>query len=102
VSDPASLCDLFYRSVDTFRKPKHLEYKRGGGWRAVSSEEFRRAVEELSLGLAALGVEAGDRVALLSENRPEWAYTDMAALAARAADVPIYPTLTAPQVLYVL
>ncbi|PYQ20709.1 MAG: long-chain fatty acid--CoA ligase, partial [Acidobacteria bacterium] len=102
MSDPASLCDLFYRSVDTFRKPKHLEYKRGGGWRAVSSEEFRRAVEELSLGLAALGVEAGDRVALLSENRPEWAYTDMAALAARAADVPIYPTLTAPQVLYVL
>ena len=102
MSDPTTLCDVFYRSVETYRKPEHLKYKQGGAWRAISSEEFRRAVEELSLGLRALGVERGDRVALLSENRPEWAFADMAALAAGAVDVPIYPTLTPPQVLYIL
>jgi long-chain acyl-CoA synthetase len=102
LSEPVTLCDLFYRSVETYRKPEHLKYKQGGAWRAVSSEEFRRAVEELSLGLRALGVERGDRVALLSENRPEWAFADMATLTAGAVDVPIYPTLTSPQVLYIL
>jgi long-chain acyl-CoA synthetase len=102
VSEPTTLCEVFYRSVETYRKPEHLKYKQGGEWRAVSSEEFRRAVDELSLGLRALGVERGDRVALLSENRPEWAFADMATLAAGAIDVPIYPTLTPPQVLYIL
>ena len=54
------------------------------------------------MGLRALGVEKGDRVALLSENRPEWAYVDLATLCAGAADVPIYPNLLPAQVLYVL
>src|SRR5688572_20646266 len=67
-----TLCDIFYRSVEDFRKPDALRYKKDGAWRDISSEEFRRAVEELSMGLRALGVERGDRVALLSENRPEW------------------------------
>ena len=102
MSDPVTLCDLFYRSVETFRKSEHLKQKRGGEWRSVSSEEFRRAVEELSLGLGGLGIERGDRVALLSENRPEWAYADMATLCLGAIDVPIYPTLTPAQILYVL
>jgi long-chain acyl-CoA synthetase len=102
VNEPATLCDLFYRSVDGYRKPEHLKYKQAGAWRSVSSAEFRRAVEELSLGLRALGLEGGDRVALLSENRPQWAYADMATLCAGAVDVPIYPTLTSPQVLYIL
>jgi long-chain acyl-CoA synthetase len=97
-----TLCDLFYYSVDTFKKPDHLRFKRDGAWRDISSDEFRRAVEELSLGLRALGVEPGDRVAILSENRPEWAYADMATLTAAAVDSPIYSTLTPPQILYIL
>jgi long-chain acyl-CoA synthetase len=97
-----TLCDIFYYSVETYRKPDHLKVKRAGDWRDISSEEFRRAVEELSMGLRALGVDKGDRVALLSENRPEWAYTDLASLCAGAVDVPIYPNLLAEQVLYIL
>jgi long-chain acyl-CoA synthetase len=97
-----TLCEIFYHSVETYRKPDHLKTKRDGTWRGISSEEFRRAVEELSMGLRALGVEKGDRVALLSENRPEWAYADLATLCAGAADAPIYPNLPAAQVLYVL
>jgi long-chain acyl-CoA synthetase len=97
-----TLCDLFYDAVDTWDKPGHLLYKKDGAWRSISSAEFRRAVEELSLGLRALGLEPGDRVAILAENRPEWAFADLATLAAAAVDVPIYATLTAPQVLYML
>jgi long-chain acyl-CoA synthetase len=97
-----TLCDLFYYSVDTFKKPDHLRFKRDGVWHDVSSEELRRTVEELSLGLRSLGVEPGDRVAILAENRPEWAYADLATLTAGALDSPIYSTLTPPQVLYIL
>ena len=97
-----TVCDIFYHSVDTFRKAEHLKYKKDGAWRAISSAELRSAVEELSLGLRALGVEKGDKVAILSENRPEWAFADLATLALGAADVPVYATLTPAQVLYIL
>ena len=86
--DPRTLCDIFYHSVETCRKPDALRYKKDGAWRDVSSEEFRRAVEEVSMGLRGLGIERGDRVAILSENRPEWAYADLATLCAAAVDVP--------------
>jgi long-chain acyl-CoA synthetase len=97
-----TLCELFYTSVDTYRKPDHLVSKVDGQWRPWSSDAVRTAVEELSLGLRALGVEKGDRVAILSENRPEWALADLATLTAAAVDVPIYATLTAAQVKYIL
>jgi long-chain acyl-CoA synthetase len=96
-----TLCDVFYRSVD-FAKPQHLLYKAGGAWQGISSAEFRRAVEELSMGLRALGIQKGERVAILSENRPEWAMADLATLTAAAVDAPIYSTLTPPQILYIL
>jgi long-chain acyl-CoA synthetase len=97
-----TLTELFYRAVETYQKPNALSFKKDGAWRDISSEELRRAVEELSMGLREMGVAPGDRVALLSENRPEWAFVDLAALAARAVDVPIYPSLPAAQVLYIL
>ncbi|MCI0571537.1 MAG: hypothetical protein L0Y66_12345, partial [Myxococcaceae bacterium] len=63
--EPRTLCDLFYSSVDVFRKPAHLKYKKDGVWHGISSDDLRRAVEELSMGVRVLGVEKGDRVALL-------------------------------------
>src|SRR6185436_16503269 len=95
-----TLSDMFYRSVDTYKKAEHLKWKRDGRWQAVSSDQLRTIVEELSMGLRALGIDRRDRVAILSENRPEWAYADLAVLTAGAVDVPIYPTLTAPQILH--
>ena len=97
-----TLGELFYHSVDSFKKPEHLRYKREGAWHSISSEELRQAVEELSMGLRSLGLDAGDTVAILSENRPEWALADLAALCAGAASAPIYATLTPAQVLYIL
>ena len=100
--DLRTLCDVFYHSVETYRKPDALRYKKDGAWRDISSEEFRRAVEELSMGLRGLGIERGDRVAILSENRPEWLYADLATLCAAALDVPVYTSLTPTQILYLL
>ena len=68
----------------------------------VSSKEAFERVRDLSLGLGALGMAAGDRVAILAESRPEWILSDLAVLAAGAVTVPIYPTLAASQVRYIL
>ncbi len=79
-----------------------MRAKRGGRWTPISYRELSERVQDLSIGLQELGVRRGDRVAILSENRPEWAITDYACLAARAADVPIYPTRPTRQVEYSL
>jgi len=97
-----TLCDIFYHCVDTYRKPDQLKVKRDGVWRDISGAEFKTAVEELSMGLRALGLKTGESVAILSENRPEWAYADLATLTAGGVDAPIYPTLPAHQVAYIL
>jgi long-chain acyl-CoA synthetase len=68
----------------------------------LSYRELAERVQAASIGLRDLGIADGDRVAILSENRPEWAITDYACLAARCTDVPIYPTLPARQAEYIL
>ncbi len=104
---PKTLISIFLDSVAQHRKPalfmRRLADTAGRGrWESLSSERARADVESLALGLAALGVRRGDRVALLSENRYEWAVTDLATLGQGAVTVPIYPTLTAPQCRYIL
>lgn len=79
-----------------------LRIRREGRWTELSYRDVADQVHDLSLGLLQLGVRPGDRVALLSENRPEWAITDYACLAACCTDVPVYPTLPAKQVEYIL
>jgi long-chain acyl-CoA synthetase len=74
--------------------------KRNGTWLELTYAELTDRVQDLSLGLLELGISPGDRVAILSENRPEWAIADYACLTARCTDVPIYPTLPAKQVEY--
>ena len=104
---PKTLISIFLDSVARHRKPalfmRRLADTAGKGrWESLSSERARADVEGFALGLAALGVRRGDRVALLSENRYEWAVTDLATLGQGAVTVPIYPTLTAPQCRYIL
>ena len=79
-----------------------LRSRRDGQWVDLGYRDLADQVQDLSLGLVELGVAPGDRVAILSENRPEWAIADFACLAARCTDVPIYPTLPAKQAEYVL
>jgi long-chain acyl-CoA synthetase len=68
----------------------------------ISSKDFFERIRDLSLGLSALGLTRGDRVAIMSESRPEWLIADLAILTAAGVTVPVYPTLTAQQVRYIL
>jgi len=93
-----TLTELFLHAVEEHSRPDQFRVKREGRWTDVSSADFATAVAETSQGLVSMGVEPGDRVALLSENRLEWAMADLAALCARAVVVPLYPTLNGPQI----
>jgi long-chain acyl-CoA synthetase len=79
-----------------------MRIRRDGRWAPLGYTDLAEQVHAASIGLRELGVQDGDRLAILSENRPEWAITDYACLAARATDVPIYPTLPARQAEYIL
>src|SRR5436305_6906155 len=94
----SSLPALLLHSGNQFRKPDAFRFKRNGHWIDVSADEFLLRVEELFFGLRSLGLSAGDRVAIISENRLEWAIADYAALCAGATTVPVYPTLSPSQI----
>ena len=79
-----------------------LREKQLGIWREITFAEYWDSVSIFAHGLLALGVEAGDRVAVHSENRPEWVFADVAAVAVRAASMGLYPTNPAPEVRYLL
>jgi long-chain acyl-CoA synthetase len=103
VTTPRTLNDIFFLTTDRFiDRPVVMRAKRGGQWVGLSYRELRDRVQALSVGLHELGVERGDRLAILAENSPEWAITDYACLACGCADVPIYPTLPANQAAYIL
>ena len=99
---PLTLIGIFLEVVERLNKPAQFMRKNAIGWESISARRALTDVEALAHGLASLGVGRGDRVALLAENRYEWALTDLAALGLGAVTVPIYPTLTAQQVRYVL
>ena len=98
-----TLNQLFFTTVDRHSGlPAAFRSKVGNAWVSITHREAAERVQAISLALRELGIKPGDKVGLISENRPEWALTDYACLTARAADVPIYPTLTAKQTEYIL
>ena len=99
---PGTLTRLFFDAVSEFNRPDALQVKVGGAYTPISHSEVAERVRHSARGLTSLGVRRGDRVGILSENRPEWAIADFACLTAGLTDVPIYPTLPADQIAYVL
>ena len=89
---------VFLDAVDRFGPNEAFRWKEGGEWRSLSHDEVADRVARLVAALRDRGVRRGDRVALLSENRPEWALTDFASACAGAVSVPVYPSLPADQV----
>jgi long-chain acyl-CoA synthetase len=79
-----------------------LLVKREGKYQGISYSEFYEEAELVAMGLASLGVKRGDKISLISENRPEWAYSDMAILGMGAINVPLYPISTADSIQYML
>ena len=98
---PGTLNELFFTALER-DLPDALRFKRDGSWIPISHRELGERVRHAARGLETLGAKPGDRVGLLSENRPEWAIADYACLTGRFVDVPVYPTLPADQVVHVL
>jgi long-chain acyl-CoA synthetase len=97
-----TLVDLFFGAVDHHNLEQAQMYRAEGGWRSISHQQLLADVHALADALASLGIVRGDRVALLSENRPEWALADYAMLCSGVLNVPLYPTLPANQMAYIL
>src|SRR5678815_79502 len=89
-------------AVQHHNKQDALNYREDGKWHNIPAASFVERVKNVALGLAALGVRPGDRIALLSENRPEWSISDLAILSLGAINVPIYTTQALDQVDYIL
>src|SRR5271166_1254433 len=96
-----TLNDIFFAAVAR-NLDRIMLYRDAGRWLPVSSREFGRSVARTAHALHAWGIQTGDRIAILSENRPEWPMADMASLLLGAVTVPLYTTLTAEQTAFVL
>ena len=99
---PGTLTELFFEALETFHRDDAYQVKRDGKYQSVSHATVHERVRRLALGMQELGLARGDRVAILSENRPEWAIADWACLSLGMADVPVYPTLPAAQITHIL
>lgn len=98
-----TLRDLFEHVVGAPAARKELLRMRAGkGWRSYSVKEFEKATRECAVRLTAAGIKAGDRVALFSENRPEWHVVDFACHLVGAVSVPLYATLPTEHVRYIV
>ena len=100
--EPDTIPAAFWRRVAQSPGKVALRYKRLGIWREVTWKEFGEEVRACAYGLMALGVERGDKAALLSEDRVEWFFADLGALAAGAVSVGVYATNSAEQCCYVV
>ncbi|HUK89590.1 MAG TPA: AMP-binding protein, partial [Blastocatellia bacterium] len=92
----------FRASVEKYGDREFLRYKSAGKWSSFSYKEVERNVRYLALALHDTGIRAGERVAIWSENRPEWNFADLAILALGAVDVPIYTTQSRADIVYIL
>jgi len=101
-SGSRTIADLVPRAAAV--KPDHaaMRYKRDGAWHDVSYRELDQIVQEIGLGLIDLGLQAGERICILANTRPEWSYADMGATSTGAVVVPIYQTNSPEECLWVI
>lgn len=101
-ADVRTIADLPFHMMGRVPGPRAIARCRGGEIEGWSSRELFERIRDFSLGFRAVGLSPGDRVALVSESRPEWLMCDLAILAAGGVTVPIYPTLSSAQGRYIL
>src|SRR4030095_10468031 len=101
-SETSSVPGLCLSASLRHAKPDALNHREDGRWVNIPAAQFVERVKHVALGLAALGIRPGDRIALLSENRPEWSIADMAILSLGAIHVPIYTTQAVDQIEFIL
>jgi long-chain acyl-CoA synthetase len=95
------LFDLIPYQIQKFNKEIAFSRKEEGVWKTYSSKEVQNIIDELSLGFLAQGIQAGEKVAIISENRPEWNFIDLACQQIGVISVPMYPTITVADYAYI-
>src|ERR1700692_1258041 len=96
-----TLTDVFFQVVERDR-PRVMLFEHGSEWHTISARELYRRVMGVVRQLRRIGIARGQRVAIVGENRPEWTIADFAILLCGAVTVPVYPTLTASQISFLL
>jgi long-chain acyl-CoA synthetase len=99
---PQTIPHYCFEAFRRNNKPDALCFKTGNAWERISGNDAIERVRRIALGLKSMGIGEGDRVAIISENRPEWSLTDLALLCLRAVNVPIYTTQAVDQIRYIL
>jgi long-chain acyl-CoA synthetase len=97
-----TIADLIPCAAAAYGQNTAIRFKRDGAWQDVSYTELANTVQEIALGLIDLGINAGERVCILANTRPEWSYADMAATSVGAVIVPIYQTNSPEECLWVI
>jgi long-chain acyl-CoA synthetase len=87
-----TIADLIPRSTREYAERTAVRYKREGAWHDRTYAQLAEIVQEIGLGLIDLGIQAGERVSILANTRPEWSYADLGATSAGTVVVPIYQT----------
>ena len=97
-----TIADLIPRAGAEHAAEIAVRYKRDGAWRDVTYAQLAATVDAIGLGLIDVGVQQGERLCILANTRPEWSYVDLAATSAGAVVVPIYPTNSPEECLWVI
>ncbi|WP_194775142.1 AMP-dependent synthetase/ligase [Pararhodonellum marinum] len=99
--NPTRLFDLIPYQISNYEKDEALAHKINGKWETYSSKQFKDIVDTLSLAFLADGIKKEDKVAIISDNRPEWNFVDMALQQIGALSVPMYPTISSDDYKYI-
>lgn len=99
---PNNLVEMLWNTVQRFPTKGAIMWKVDGSYRELTYEDFWNRIYHTASGLAHLGIQEGDKVAILSNSNPMWGITDFAVASLGAVSVPIYPTLPSEQVAYIL
>ncbi|HUQ83971.1 MAG TPA: long-chain fatty acid--CoA ligase [Gemmatimonadaceae bacterium] len=99
---PGTLNHLLFEAIEKWNKPDAMLVRVGDQYTPIAHRTLMDRVRHVRYGLTAIGIQRRDRVAILSENRPEWAIADYACLTSGVTDVPLYPSLPAEQLPYLI
>lgn len=96
---------LYHHLTEEYSKETNnfvLKHKVAGKYVGITYDQLKEETDSFAFGLASLGIRKDDKIAIIAENRPEWVYSDMAILSLGAIDVPLYPSLTAESIEFIL
>src|SRR5215210_2903196 len=97
-----TIIDRFYERVSGSADKVALKHRTGGSWKEITWREYGEAVKKAAKGMIAQGLGHGDKIALLSNNRPEWHIADIACMSIGGANAAIYTSNSPDQVAYII